>query len=563
MQNIIKKIIIDTKSRENIIDNTNNFIYNCNDKIKYINSIKLLNHNLNFDYPFLINSNNNTFEIYSNSFILDQNNSEVISQPLIINKLYKGIEILYFNKKNIIIPIKNYNLYELASKLQYEIRKKTNYYEVVTYDEKINKFNFSSIKYCYHLNSDNKIENNIYNISDIQYNINYTFLNNFKKYIINNTLSTIYNTNNYYNNNDKINLFINIFLHEINNNINNTNNNYNKFSNLNDNYNIDDNLIYNKLLINILNYYFQYSNEKYDSNINNRYHNLFIIYDDNFNISNNQYIKQNLSYKLLINYINNYIDDNTLKNNMISLFNTNIIYNDIYTFTDISNELLYNIFVKYDINNILNLNITDNYNIITNFINNLTQQEKNNLKTFEDTNINFKFNLELIYNLLEYNKLALTSYFYEDFSQNNDYYFYKFEKTNTDLFTIDLYSNKYKLSNILGCYNGMILFSNSYFIFTSKIAPNTKINKYIYISINNYNNNYISNNNNNNYTFMLDYEDNNYNDNNQLLNIKFKNGIHINKFFYIKLYDDEGNLLDINNNNYYLELELTINKLSY
>jgi hypothetical protein len=566
-----KNILVNSRCRKNLTDNTNDIYVNINNSFKYVNEIELVNYNITYKNN-IINSKNNIFEIYNNTFKNNDQNMNLVTSPLyfqeiLINKINGGIFKYKLKKRKIIIENNNKELGDLIKLIQTYIRNNTNQYETISYNQSYNKIVFDNIYPSYNDNT----TSNIYTIDNIGLNFRNIFLINYNNYINNSKSSSIFEINELFINNDDItyNTRYNIFINDI-------YNKFNLFYNKDDNIielqnvtNIDTTNIFNKLLNNLLIYYLMNSN--INNNINN-IHDIINICDDNGNIINNNQIYQNIDIIKLKNKIENieiinnddYYINNKIKNIFITIINNNInnnniyIYiNDIFELTDITNNILLNIFKLIDINNdIITNNINENDIIL--FIDKIIN--KNEIKTYNNIKIKYNINMSLLYRKILYNSNTLSNYFHEDFNETSNYNFYIFNKINDDINDITYYNEGYKISYVLGFIKDMIYYANiSTYSFENNISPNNIYTNKIYISLNNYYNNYLINyidnqyNNNSNITFILDIN----NKNNNIIKIKFPYDIHLDETLHIIFYDKFGNLLDTYNQDYELDLKIS------
>lgn len=567
-----KNILVNSRCRKNLTDNTNDIYININNSFEYVNEIELVNYNITYKNN-IINSKNNIFEIYNNNFENNDQNINLVTsssyiQEILINKINGGISKYKLKKKQIIIENNNNELGDLVKLIQRNIRSITGKYETIGYNQTYNKIIFDNIYPSYNDND----TSNIYTIDNIGLNFRNIFLTNYNKYINNSNSSSIFEINELFINNDDItyNTRYNLFINDI-------YNKFNLFYNKDDNIielqnvtNIDTNNIFNKLLNNLLIYYLMNSN--INNNINN-IHDIINICDDSGNIINNNQIYQNIDIIKLKNKIENieiinndddYDIHNKIKNILITIINNNIDNNNIYIYvnnifelTDITNDILLNIFKLIDINNdIINNNINENDIIL--FIDKII--DKNEIKTYNNIKIKYNINMSLLYRKILYNSNTLSNYFHEDFNETSNYNFYIFNKINDDINDITYYNEGYKISYVLGFIKDMIYYANiSNYSFTNNISPNNIYTNKIYISLNNYYNNYLINyidnqyNNNSNITFILDINNNN----NNIMKIKFPYDIHIDETLHIIFYDKFGNLLDTYNQDYELDLKIS------
>jgi len=558
-----KKIVINSRCRNDLLENTNDFVYDIDTKFEYVKNLELIKHNINMENS-LINNNNNTFEIYSSNFEYIDDNilaDKVYLQELLINKIHKGIEKILFKKKKIYIENGNYTFDELSHIIQNQIRFATKNYERIIYDKSENKFIFYNIP----LNYSNDDEDAIKILDNNNLKKKNIFMMNFNNYIKNINYYEIFNITNIDHNDfnivsDKIlHVFYDLFEKFYPNNNDILNDNYSKLYKISD---VDEHNLFNKLLQNLLIYYINNTN-KINSNNND---NILILYDNNNILLENQYIYQNISLNKLKNIINNYIfEDTILKDNLVYIINQytdinqkNYIYiDDIYEHTDINNNIIINIFNILDTENILNISNLNDDNELFIFINNIN--DKNNLKTYENITINFNIDYNKLYNKLRYNNNIISNYFSENFNNTYNYYFYIFNTINDDINDITYYNEGYKISYILGFIKDIIYFANkNTYIFKSNISPNDIYNEYICISFNNYYNNYylkfIDNNIDKNITFIINNKDPNMN----ILRIEFPYSIHIEKLVKIQLYNQFGNMIQTNYKDFILYLNCDI-----
>lgn len=553
-----KNIIINSRLRNDF--NINNIKININNNLEYINELELTNYNFNNTNNNNINDRNNTFEIYSSDFNsnnIDNNLLEdvFIYQKLLVNKINSGISLVTLKKKEIILENGNYDIYNLLSEMQNKIRNKTKKFETLEYVKNKNKIVFNAINQSfdtrqniYTLDNTNLIYKNIFfNCLNIYINKN---LNHYIKKKITYSKNLVFN--------ERYILFIDILYEIFNKLLIDEEEDIPLLYNVSSISSSSNDFLFNKLLDNLLIYFLNKTNlEVENTNINN----IFDIIDDNDVIINDNILRQNIDLLMLKNIIENINNDNndeiinTIINNLINIINNYIINNndnDIITYENISentniNEIILLNLLKYiDSGNILYTNYNESQ--LLDFLLNINN--KNNIKTYKNLDITVNVNMRLLYKKLICNSHTLTNYFDIYFNENSTYNFYIFNKTSTNIDNLTYYNEGYKISYLLGFMKDIIYYSiGDTYKFENNLTPNIIYNNKIYISINNYYNNYILNyiddqyENDKNITFIIDTH-NNYNN---ILTIKFPYDIHINKKITIIMYDQYGNLLDIYN----------------
>jgi len=472
----VERIFIDSRNRISTSKSSTNFMFELKNKrkLKYVNKITLLNHNINFNYQSLINEHNNKFRLYSSAFILGEKN--VKKENFLLNHIDGHLTNYELCYKELTLPVANYSLDSLAKNLQGFIRANTNKFEAVKYNNEVNRFEFlnipnldiNGVKFCNHISNDDYI------VKD-------TFLNKFKTYI--------------YENNSI-----------------NTEKKY-KFTK-DDTYASDNVQIFKEL------------------------HKIFTDKD-------------------VINYT--YSKDVSLDNTLLTKELTDVQFNKLNS----------------------NLVITENkfYKLLFNLLKRFLQVDSH--KTLfittpidgDENTANVEINLSKLYTMLKNNEYCLTSYIdkniLEKNSDNKFYYFFKFnnkisidEITETDRAILNRLENS--LANVIGLHPDKLYSGSNNYNFISNKPLSLEKDPYIYLSINNYNNYDIFNfdpttnvddNSEKNKAVSFIINDKDFDKDNILPSITFKDGIHIDKF-NVRLLDFYGSIVNLGNKDFYIEIEV-------
>lgn len=526
----IERIFIDSRNRISTSKSSTNFTFELKDKrqLKYVNKITLLNHNIDFNYQYLINEQNNKFRIYSSAFKMGDKDVKQDNILLAHDNYNANAYLLCY--KEITIPIANYSLDSLAKNLQGFIRTATNKFEVTKYNEDVNKFEFKNIPnldnsgnvFCKHITNEEYIEKDV-------------FMGKMKTFIIDSNKTNKHILH-------KIVLTEDINKDEnIETTIDSTGVHTVSYM-LNTLVTQDGNT--SKLHINILRHI--YNLIKHHDIINYTYtSNLYftdgtIDYDpppdegDNFNIARGMTDKQ-------------------FKNSFAPIIKDKNSNKKFYT-------LLFNCIKSLLTNNEPNGNkLTDIVSID---------------KDTDDNTTGYSINLTKLYILLKNHEYCLTTYFNKTILDKNIddkfYYFFKFNnivENNTATIDSRVILNRLEnsLANVIGLHPDK-LYSGSAntFNFISNKPLALEKDPYIYLSINNYNNYDIFNfdpttnvddtsENNKAVSFIINDKDS---DKDTLLPyVKFEDGLHINKF-NIRLLDFYGSIVNFGNKDFYIELEV-------
>jgi hypothetical protein len=209
------------------------------------------------------------------------------------------------------------------------------------------------------------------------------------------------------------------------------------------------------------------------------------------------------------------------------------------------------------------------YNALVEYQNNVNSTDILVITNNDGDKLNFDVNMTNIYKEMLLNFSCLSNYFHNDFDtslndDNGKYFFIKFGLTNSngEVAKIDFSYNQNDVpsfGNIIGLYPDRLYYSGPELLITSNKSPSINSSPYIYLSVNNYHNFDVFNsvNKDKGVTFII----NDYQDNKEQV-VEFKNGIHISNF-NIKLYDFYGDILDLGNKEYYVELKVESNILNY
>ena len=319
------------------INNNNNILYNNNSNLNNgysSGSNNIYNHNSNS------NSNNNgNYNNFNNN---NYNNSNIDNRNYVNNNLYMNNN---YNKNN----INNSNYYNNSNMStnvsNFNNEKKSNYSNCSSINTNNNNFN------------QRNNTNSNYNISNYNYNFKNSNMNNSN--YSNNNFNNNMNYNNNMNNNNNMNYNVN------NNNNMNYNNypNYNNNSNYNNNYNNSNNF----RNINVNNNNYINNNNSNNNNMNNMNNNMNNHNPIRYNINNrNDYdfngnnINENKAHirpksgRANMRNLNNYYNNNVIKNEIYNNYNNNFFNNnnkrnliDVYPFNQDNNRNYSNKIRKY------------------------------------------------------------------------------------------------------------------------------------------------------------------------------------------------------------------------
>jgi hypothetical protein len=520
-----ERIFIDSRNRISTSKSSTNFTFELKDKrqLKYVNKITLLNHNIDFNYQYLINDQNNKFRIYSSAFKMGDKDVKK-DEILLAHDNYNAhkYSLCY---KEITIPIANYSLDSLAKNLQGFIRTATNKFEVTKYNEDVNKFEFKNIPnlddnnnvFCSHITNEEYIEKDVF-MGKMK-----TFIidsNKTKNHILHKILLTIDTSKN-----ETIETTIDS-------------------SGVNTISYMDKNLNTEKVKINILRHI--YNIIKHHDIINYTYKSN--LYFTNGTINYLQFTDAGDNFENIQN-----MTDLQFNNSFASIVKDKNDNKKFYT-------LLFN-YIKILLmsNDFDGTRLTD-----------IVSADKNG----EDVVVGYSVNLTKLYILLKNNEYCLTTYFNKTILDKNKddkfYYFFKFNNIiENNTATIDsraiLNRLENSLANVIGLHPDKLYSGTANtFNFISNKPLALEKDPYIYLSINNYNNYDIFNfdpttnvddtsEQNKAVSFIINDKDS---DKDTLLPyIKFEDGLHINKF-NIRLLDFYGSIVNFGNKDFYIELEI-------
>lgn len=524
----IERIFIDSRNRISTSKSSTNFTFELKDKrqLKYVNKITLLNHNIDFNYQYLINEQNNKFRIYSSAFKMGDKDVKQ-DNILLSHDNYNANQYLLCYKE-ITIPIANYSLDSLAKNLQGFIRTATNKFEVTKYNEDVNKFEFKNIPNLD--NSGNVFCNHIINEEYIEKDV---FMGKMKTFIIDS---------------NKTNKHI---LHKI---------------VLTDDINKDENIetTIDSTGVHTVSYMLSTSVNQ-DENISKLHINIL------------RHIYNLIKHHDIINYTytsNLYFTDGTIDYELP--VDNGVVGDNFNIASGMTDKQFKNSFAPIIKDKNSNKKF---YTLLFNCIKSLlTNNNPYGNKLIDivsaDSDGGYSINLTKLYILLKNHEYCLTTYFNKTILDKNIddkfYYFFKFNnivENNTATIDSRVILNRLEnsLANVIGLHPDK-LYSGSAntFNFISNKPLALEKDPYIYLSINNYNNYDIFNfdpttnvddtsENNKAVSFIINDKDS---DKDTLLPyIKFEDGLHINKF-NIRLLDFYGSIVNFGNKDFYIELEV-------